>query len=132
MAEQQTCGEGLAAHSELPEKLGDLTAAVADVLGRHTAALDLGDDNAKRELDVYRTLVDQRRQTAAELHSTAEEMRGHRGLPVARHDPSMLASPTAADAFERFVALEEQLIALLQARLTSDRPMLDEMRQAAA
>jgi len=42
VAEHETCGKGLAAHSSLPAKLGDLTDAVADVLEIHTTALDLG------------------------------------------------------------------------------------------
>lgn len=128
MRRETTCGQGLAAHASLPAKLGDFTAAVADVLERHTAALDLRDDNAKRELEVYRTLVERHRRTAAELHSTAKEMESHRDLPMGRHDPSLLASPAAADAFEGLVAIEEELLKLLEERIGRDREMLGEMR----
>jgi hypothetical protein len=58
-------------------------------------------------------------------------MRGPRDLPMARHDPSMLSAPAIVDAFERFVAIEEELLGLLQERLSRDREMLAEMRQAA-
>jgi hypothetical protein len=129
--EQSTCGEGLAAHSGLPAKLGELTAAVADVLERHTAALDLEDENAKRERDIYLKLVAAHRQTAAELRSLAEQMAGCRDLPMARHDPDEIASPATADVFERFVEIEDELLALLQERLRQDRELLGEMRPAA-
>jgi hypothetical protein len=102
MSEHPTCGEGLASHSTLPTKLGDLTAAVGDVLEVHTTALDLNDENARRERDAYLKLVAEHRRTAAELRSTAEEMLGYRDLPIARHDPNAMSAPAAADAFDKF------------------------------
>jgi hypothetical protein len=131
MAEQPTCGQGLAAHSPLPAKLGDLTAAVADVLEAHTAALDPDDENARAELDAYQELVAEHRQTAADLRSTSEKMRGHRDLPMGPHDPSAMTASAAVDAFARFVAGEEELLALLQDRLGQDRELLAAMRRAA-
>ena len=131
MGDQRTCGEGLAAHSPLTASLGDLTTAVADVLEIHTTGLDLEDENGKRERDVYSRLVEEHRQTAAELLSTAEEMRGYRDLPMARHDPAVVAGPAATDAFARFVATEEALLASLADRLAEDRGLLERMRQAA-
>ena len=41
MDEQQTCGKGLASNASLPDKLGALTGAVADILEAHMPALDL-------------------------------------------------------------------------------------------
>ena len=49
MDEQQTCGKGLAEHSVLPAKLGELTAAIAAILEHHQTALDLTDENARKE-----------------------------------------------------------------------------------
>lgn len=95
MSEQPSCGEGLAAHSALPAKLADLTAAVADILDAHTAALDLDDENAKRELDAYLKLVAEQRRTAADLRSTAAQMSGYRDLPKGRHDPRVMSAPPA-------------------------------------
>ncbi len=129
MGEQPTCGQGLAAHSALPAKLGELTAAVAEVLEIHTTALDLEDENARRERDAYLKLVAEHRQTAAELRAIGEEMAGYRDLPMARHDASVMASPVVADAFEKLVAVEEELLALLRERLEQDREMLAEMRR---
>jgi hypothetical protein len=132
MHEQPTCGQGLAVHSALPAKLGDLIASVAAVLEIHTAALHLDDENAKTERNVYLKLVAEHRQAAADLHAIAEEMRGYRDLPMARHDPQVLSAPAATDAFEGFVTIEEALLSLLQSRLGRDREMLGEARRMAS
>jgi hypothetical protein len=49
MAQPSTCGEGLAQNSLLPTKLGELAASMADVLEAHVPALDLEDENARKE-----------------------------------------------------------------------------------
>ena len=130
MDEQPTCGRGLAHHSILPAKLGALTAAVADVLEAHKAALDLTDANANREHDAYTELVDSHRIIASHLEATARRMAGYRDLPMGRHDMAEMVSPKPADAFSRLVAMEEELFSLLRARLEEDRAMLSEMQTA--
>jgi hypothetical protein len=49
--DQPTCGHGLAGNAVLPAKLAELMAAQADVLERHTLALDPSDLHARRELE---------------------------------------------------------------------------------
>ena len=61
--DRSTCGKGLTAHSVLPEKMGQLTAAVAQILELHTKALDLQDENAGKEYDAYIHLVEDHRRT---------------------------------------------------------------------
>jgi hypothetical protein len=126
-ADQASCGQGLAANAALPAKLGELTAALAEVLDTHTKALVLDDDNARQERDAYLQLADEHRQTAAQLLATSEEMAGYRDLPVARHDPSVMTSAQVADTFERFVNVEHELLVLLQERVEQDGAMLREM-----
>ena len=123
MAAQPTCGQGLATNAALPAKLGDTAAALADLLETHTTALELDDENAVRERDAYLPLVDRLRRAAAELAATAADMTGHRDLPMARHDVAVLQSAQAA-VFERFVAVERELLALVEERLERDRAML--------
>ena len=41
VTDEPTCGKGLAEHSVVPRLMADLTDATAEVLERHTAALDL-------------------------------------------------------------------------------------------
>jgi hypothetical protein len=124
--QRRTCGQGLAEHSSLPAKLGELTAAVAENLELHMKALDLKDENAKREHDAYQKLALEHRQTASELHATAEEMVGYRDLPMGRHETAM-SDPLLLQAFERFVSLEQELLWLLQERIAHDQKMLIEM-----
>ena len=127
MEQRRTCGQGLAEHSSLPAKLGELTAAVAENLELHMKALDLKDENAKREHDAYQKLALEHRQTASELHATAEEMVGYRDLPMGRHDETAMSDPLLLQAFERFVSLEQELLWLLQERIARDQKMLIEM-----
>jgi hypothetical protein len=126
----QTCGKGLAEQSALPGRLGDLTESVAGILEIHMGALDLQDDNSRKEYETYRELAGDHRSIAAELRETARRMAGYRDLPMGRHDTSVMSSPRAVEAFEKFVKLEQELMALLQERLEADRRMLSEMRDA--
>jgi hypothetical protein len=130
METQRTCGQGLAEHSVLPAKLGQLTAALTEILETHAKALDRTDANARREYDAYQQVAQAQRKTAAELQAIAEQMAGYRDLPMGRHDEKAMTAPVNAEAFEKFVTLEQELLALLQQRLARDQSMLGEMRGA--
>jgi hypothetical protein len=122
-----TCGQGLAENSVLPAKLGELTDSMAEILEIHVGALDLRDNDSRREHEAYRELAQEHRKTAAALRETARRMAGYRDLPMGAHDMGVMSSPRAVAAFENFVKLEEELAALLRRRLESDRAMLAEM-----
>ena len=126
MEEEQTCVKGLADHAKLPASLGELIASTARVLEVHMKALDPSDANAKRELDAYRDVAVAHRKIANELAVLAERMERYRTLPMAPHDMAAMMSPAPRHAFAGFVAHEEKVIALLQARLTDDKAMLAE------
>jgi hypothetical protein len=128
MTEPQTCGQGLAANSTLPSKLGAVMAGVAAALEAHMKALDIDDPDAKREHDAYRSLVDQDRRAAAQLLAIGQEMAGYRDLPMGPHDPELASSPEFVDAFERLVQAERALLALMQERVGEDETMLSAMR----
>ncbi len=130
MENQRTCGKGLAEHSLLPAKLGELMASVADVLEVHLKALDLTDGNSRTERDAYQELTKEHREIAARLQATAERMAGYRDLPMGRHDLTAVSAPTVFEAFENFVELEQEILALLQKRVEQDRGMLIEMSGA--
>jgi hypothetical protein len=131
MDDQQTCGKGLAQHSALTASLGELVASTARVLEVHMRALDLADENAKREYDAYRELASAHRRIAIELADTAHRMAGYRELPMGRHDMAAMTSPAPRHAFAGFVKHEESLLTLLQSRLAADRAMLEMMASAA-
>jgi hypothetical protein len=127
MAEEQTCGKGIAENSVVPKSLGELVAATARVLEVHMKALDLTDDNAKSELEAYGELATAHRRIAAELSSLAGRMASYRNLPMARHDMTTMMAPAPRHAFAGLVKQEERLVELLQSRLERDHVMLAQM-----
>jgi hypothetical protein len=129
MDDALTCGKGLARHSALPAKLGDVMEAGAEVLEFHTKTLDPADQPARRELDAYLSVACQHRAIARDLRALASELAAYRSLPMAGHDERTMADPQAGAAFERFVRREEELITLLEGRIEEDRQLLDKMRE---
>jgi len=130
MAEQQTCGQGLAENAVLPAALGKLIASLAEVLDAHIPALDVGDEAAREEHDAYTRLVAQHRRIAAELESTASEMKGYEALPMGRHDQGAMASPRVLESFRHFVEAEKELLAVLEERVRRDEEMLARIEEA--
>jgi hypothetical protein len=130
MADEPTCGQGLAAHAVLPMKLGAMAAALAENLEVHLDTLDMQDENARQEHGVYLKLAKEHRTIAAHLQATAEEMAGYWDLPMGRHDEQVVSSPKVFDAFSRYVDAEQELLALLQESLEQDRRMLADMGAA--
>jgi len=130
MNNQQTCGMGLAQHSVLTASLGELIASTARVLEVHMKALDLTDENARREFDAYRELASAHRRIAGELTDTAERMAGYGTLPMGRHDMAVMMSAAPRHAFAGFIKQEEALLTRLQERLVQDKALLDAMSAA--
>jgi hypothetical protein len=127
MAEQPTCGRGVAENAALPAKLGELTSAVAGILEAHIPSLDLTDERSRKERDVYRGLAEDHRRAGLQLEALARQMAGARDLPMGRHDQAALASPMAFRSFQRFVEVEQDLLTTLQHRLEQDHQMLAAM-----
>ncbi len=130
MEEPPTCGKGLAENSVLPAKVAELIAALAENLELHMKALDPKDASARKEFDVYQTLATEYEEIAARLEATARQMASYRDLPMGRHDPALMSSTQVRQAFEKYVAREQELFTLLQARIEADRNMLREMAAA--
>lgn len=131
MAEEATCGVGLAEHSTLPAKLAELTASVAENLEVHMGTLDLEDEDARQEHAVYEKLAAAHRDVAERLHTTGEAMAASRDLPMGRHDEAALSSPKLLEAFQRMVQVERELLGLLQTRVEQHQQMLAQIRGAA-
>jgi hypothetical protein len=119
--EQQTCGKGLAEHSELPARMAELTEAMAENLRVHMQALELDDEAAREEHAVYLRLVEEQRQAAGRLRAVAAEMAAARDLPMGRHDTQTMRSPEVGDAFRRFVQARNQLGDLLRQMAEGDQ-----------
>ena len=124
-ADQPTCGQGLAANAALPAKLAEVLSAQSEVLERHMRALDGGDSTAQRELEAYSGLVSAYRAAASQLSNIGDLMTSYRNLPMARHDLAVMAGPRGQmEAFQRFVALEQELVGLLISKLASEQELL--------
>jgi hypothetical protein len=129
MKEQPTCGKGLAANSSLPATLADILRSLSSLLEVHLKALDLGDENSRQEHAAYSELAKAYGDIADSLRTTAERMAGYRDLPMGRHDMEVMRSPEPVETFARFVNREQELLALLQARLPGDQTMLAGMKE---
>lgn len=131
MEEPSTCGEGLASRSTLPEKLGEMLAALARMLETHMRALDPTDTDSRKELDAYAALVTTHRDLADRLSGIADQMAGYRALPLAAHDVAAMSDAVTRKAFENFVRLERELTSVLGQLLHEDQEMLREMSGSA-
>ena len=123
--DEWTCGKGLAASAGLPAKLAELMGATAEVLERHTRALDPSEAAGREELKAYESLVRLHREAAAQLRGLAAEMEGYRDLPVARHDMAVMQDPQGqAEAFGRVVSIQRELAGLLEQKLKEAEQMM--------
>lgn len=130
MSEQQTCGQGLAQNAALPANLADLFGAVAEILEVHLTALDSTHKPSRPEFDAYVALATEHREIESRLRALALQMEGYRDLPMASHDMTVMASPKAAEVFQKLVDQEEAVAALLTSRLDLYRRMLSAMQKA--
>jgi len=132
MPERTTCGQGLAEHSSLHLKLGELTEAMALQLELHTKALDLDDENARNEHSAYRGLVQKHRDVAMRLRTISEAMAGYRDLPMGKHDMQVMQSRELFGAFEDLVKVERELLTLLDKQVGEHEQMLGAMDETAS
>ena len=111
-AEPGTCGEGLAANAELPEILGSLIEAMADLFGAHLDALDSSDPGSRPEIEAYTSLSQNHREAASLLGAIAGEMASYHTLPQADHDTAAMQRQQAV--YERVLDQRRRLVACLQ------------------
>ena len=127
VVEQATCGKGLAENATLPWKLGELAAAMGDVLEAHIPSLDLTDEDSRKEHDVYQRLSSEFRQAAAQMEAIARQMSASRDLPMGRHDMAA-GSEAVLRSFERFVQSEQDMLTMLERKVEADQQMLATMQ----
>jgi hypothetical protein len=127
MADHPTCGEGLAERCRIPLSLAELFDRSAENLEVHVDALHLTDEHARAERDVWLRVAEQHRAIAVQMRTIAELMGVYRDMPMAAHDGEALSSGRVVGAFERFVAAEQEVAALLEEWVGRDQ---ERLRQA--
>lgn len=125
--DQPTCGKGLAENSILPEQISKVIAAMAENLETHMQALDLTDKNSSAEYAAYETLVKELKQSALQLHLTANQMAGYYDLPMGRHNMKEMTRPLVREVFERFMKEKRDLLSLLERTMQRDDQILATM-----
>jgi hypothetical protein len=130
MADQPTCGRGLAHRAAVPLKLGELIAAMAENLDVHMRALRSDDEATIRERDAHRGLHQQQRNVADDLAHIGREMAGYADLPMGVHEQAMLSSEEVAETFRRFVTIEQEVLELLRDLVDQDERMLVEFARS--
>jgi hypothetical protein len=128
MADEPTCGQGLARHAELPRLMGHVMNAVADNLSAHLSALVSGDELVQDERRVYERLTATHRTAAEMLQAIGGEMARCNELPMGEHDIQAMSPAHVTDALEAMVRAEARLATRLQDQLTEHQAMLDSMR----
>jgi hypothetical protein len=126
--EEPTCGRGLAQSSVVPAALAAVATGLAQNLEVHVRALDPDDAAAAQEQGVYERVAHSLRGAAADLRAAAEEMASAVGLPMGAHDMAAMTTTDALDAFEGYVAAEDDLRRLLDARRAENEQMLVAIR----
>ena len=128
MAEEQTCGKGVAANAVTPEHMGRVLEATAAVLENHIRALSADDPNGRLEIEAYERLVREHRAAANGLATLAEIMRSYRDLPPAPHDMAPLMDAASVETLAALVEAQRDLGELMQQRVTEYGAMLKQMR----
>ncbi len=128
MEDEPSCGRGLAQSAVVPAGLAAVAADMARNLEVHTRALDLGDAAAVQERAVYEHVAHNLRSAAASLRTAATVMSSTVDLPIAVHDMAAITTPDVLDAFERYVAAEDDLRRLFDARHADNEEMLTAIR----
>lgn len=128
MADEPTCGTGMAANAVLPTRMAEVAASLADVLTQHTESLNPEEPAAAAEREAWLTIAAEHRQLASRLTAAADRMEAQHDLPPADHDMSVLTSAEGLSAFEHFVTAQERLRDLLTTQLVEYRSMLADSR----
>jgi uncharacterized protein YndB with AHSA1/START domain len=127
--EAPSCGEGVAQHAAIPATLGLMFEGLAETLALHRKMLDLDDENARKEDEVYSDLAARWTEIARQVRETAALMLAQRDLAMGAHDENAWG-PDNLEAFAKFVRAQGQALALLRVAQEHDERMLRSMQSA--
>lgn len=124
-----TCGAGLAQHASVPKRMAIYLSELAETLQLHRDLIVPGDENSKREEDVYSDLAGRYARIAAELREAADRMSAQRDLPMCPHDESKWTDKHMK-SFASFVHEQGALVSVLRAAAVRDEQMLTSMQKS--
>ena len=127
MAEEPTCGQGLAEHALTPQLIAALMNAVADNLITHLPMLVAGDEDTQHERRIYEHLSRRHREAAAMLQAIATEMVKLQDMRMGQHDLEAMSRDDMTKALESLIRAEGQLVTRLELQLAEHRAMADAM-----
>jgi uncharacterized protein YndB with AHSA1/START domain len=127
VAEEPTCGIGIAQHAAIPARIAVMFEGLAETLALHRTMLVLDDPNARKEDEVYRELSASWTRIADLVKSAAAMMSAQRDLPMGAHDQSKWGDGHLR-AFENFVTGQSQLLSRLRVAADRDERMLASMK----
>jgi hypothetical protein len=118
MMDNKTCGQHMAEHAVLPNKMTEVMNAVADMMDAHAAfmvANAKGDKNAMAEADGMKMLAKDHRELATMMSKTGTHMTDAAKWPNAPHDMNkMMADPKIQMAMKNLLKTEKEMSALMQ------------------
>lgn len=125
--EVASCGAGVALHAPIPAQLGVMFEGLAETFVLHRKMLDLSDDNARKEDEVYAELAARWTAIARQVREASAFMEAQRELPMGAHDESAWDQDNVK-AFAKFVRAQGQALALMRIAQEHDERMLRSMQ----
>jgi hypothetical protein len=125
-AEEVTCGQEIAADSEVPEKLAQLMSHVAANMEAH-AKWVAGSAGGKLEHDRLMVVAREYESIAAAAGRAASAMKDMQSIPPVQHDPTQLDRAAQARWMRSKIAMQLEFARLLTRHAEVSKKLLAEM-----
>jgi hypothetical protein len=125
MDRQESCGAELARDAEVPQKLGDLMAHVAQNLRAHAAWVGTKTPEAKLEHDALQQVAAGHEAISEAASRTAAAMVAMRELPPAPHDPKAFDRSSFVSWMRDKIGMQRELANLLLDHAASSEKVLE-------
>jgi hypothetical protein len=124
--EEATCGQELAADSEVPEKLSQLMSHVAENMQAHAKWVAASADG-KMEHDRLMVVAREYEAIAAAADRAARAMKDMRDIPAVKHDPALLDRAAHVRWMRTKIEMQLQFAELLTRHAEISKKVLAEL-----
>jgi hypothetical protein len=125
MDAEESCGAELARDAEVPQKLGDLMAHVAQNVRAHATWVGTSSVDAKLEHDALQQVAAGYEAISQAASRTATAMIAMRLLPPAPHDPSLFDRTSFVGWMRDKIGMQRELARLLLEHAASSEKVLE-------